>query len=314
MQTSGGLSATRSSGLNWNHMLKSVRRRWQLYLIVLLPVVYVLIFKYVPMYGAQIAFREFTVLGNGDWVGFKYFRQFWNSPLFGRLVGNTLGISFYSLLAGMPIPIILALALNEIGSKRYRKAVQFVTYAPHFISTVVLVSMVMQFLSAHNGLISSVNKALGNPAVNYMGVPALFRHIYVWSGIWQNAGYASIIYIAALSGIAPELYEAAVVDGANRLKRIWHVDLPGILPTVTILLIMNMGQLMNVGFEKVFLMQNPINMQVSEVIATHVYKTGLIGLNYSFSTAVGLFNSVINLAMLTTVNFFAARLGETSLW
>ena len=297
------------------HILwKGIRRRWQLYLVVLLPVVYIIVFKYIPMYGAQIAFREFTVLNNGDWVGFKYFRQFFDSPLFGRLVGNTLSLSIYSLLAGTPIPILIALALNEISSRRYRKTIQFVIYAPHFISTVVLVSMVMQFLSPHNGLLGNIVQLFGGKSVNFMGVPAYFRHIYVWSGIWQNTGYSSVIYIAALAGISPELYEAAVVDGANRMQRIWHVDLPGILPTVIIMLIMNTGRLMSVGFEKIFLMQNPINQQVSEVIATYVYKIGLVGLNYSFSTAVGLFNSVINLVLLVTVNFIAAKVGETSLW
>ena len=295
------------------------RKNYQLYLILLLPLLYFVIFHYVPMYGAQIAFRRFLavegILGS-PWVGLDFFVKFFQSYQFGRVVGNTVGISVYTLLAGFPVPILLALMLNNSSMPRFRKTVQMVTYAPHFISTVVLVGLILQFLSSRFGAINQLIKALGMEPVLFMGEPAFFKSIYVWSGVWQNAGWGTIIYLAALAGIDPTLHEAAIVDGASKLQRTVHIDVPGILPTAIIILILNMGQLMNVGFEKVFLMQNALNLQASEIIQTYVYKIGIAASlpNYSYGAAIGLFNSVINLVLIVIVNSIARRVGDTSLW
>ena len=295
------------------------RKNYQLYLILLLPLLYFVIFHYVPMYGAQIAFRRFLavegILGS-PWVGLDFFVKFFQSFQFGRVVGNTVGISVYTLAAGFPVPILLALMLNNSSLPRFRKTVQMVTYAPHFISTVVLVGLILQFLSPRFGAINQLIKALGMEPVLFMGEPAFFKSIYVWSGVWQNAGWGTIIYLAALAGIDPTLHEAAIVDGASKLQRTVHIDVPGILPTAIIILILNMGQLMNVGFEKVFLMQNALNLQASEIIQTYVYKIGIAASlpNYSYGAAIGLFNSVINFVLIVIVNGIARRVGDTSLW
>ncbi|MCU6797849.1 ABC transporter permease subunit [Paenibacillus sp. WQ 127069] len=294
-----------------------MKRHWQLYLIVILPLLYLIIFKYIPMFGAQIAFKDYNVVKGmlgSPWVGLKHFEQFFQSPNFPVLIQNTLFLNLYALLVGFPAPIILALALNELRQGLFKKTVQMVTYAPYFISTVVMVSMIIIFLSPRVGFAGSVLKALDMESVNILGLPELFRHIYVWSDVWQHTGYGAIIYMAALAGINPQLYEAAKVDGASRLQKIFNIDIPGIMPAAVILLILNVGQLMNVGFEKVFLLQNPLNTGTSEVISTYVYKIGLIGANFSFSAAIGLFNSVINLILLLFVNFIARKSSETSLW
>jgi putative aldouronate transport system permease protein len=269
------------------------------------------------MVGVQIAFKDFNVVqgiwGSG-WVGLKHFETFFTSPNFWLIIKNTIGISFYSLLAGFPIPILLALALNEVRTGKFKKSVQMVTYAPHFISTVVMVSIIMLMLTPHVGVIDRLFSFLGWEMTNFMGVPEFFKSIYVWSGVWQEMGYASIIYIAALSSVDPSLYEAARVDGASRWKKIIHIDLPSLVPIVVIMLILSLGNIMGVGFEKIYLMQNPLNLSSSEVISTYVYKVGLVGANFSFSSAVGLFNSVINLILLLAVNFFAKKISDTSLW
>ncbi|WP_371263691.1 ABC transporter permease [Paenibacillus sp. UNC496MF] len=296
---------------------KRVKRHWQLYLLVLLPLAYLIIFKYIPMYGAQIAFRDFSpvkgILGS-DWAGLKHFRTFFESPNFWVLIKNTLVISLYSLLVGFPAPILLALALNEVRGMRFKRLVQMVTFAPYFISTIVMVSMIILFLSPRLGFVDHILNAFGMESVNFMGVPNYFSSIFVWSNVWQGIGYGAVIYLAALSGINVDLYEAARVDGASRIRKVWHIDLPGIMPAATVLLILNVGQIMNVGFEKIYLMQNPLNTSASEVISTYVYKIGLLGANFSFSAAVDLFNSVINLILLLTVNYAARRLSESSLW
>ena len=295
------------------------RKNYQLYLILLLPLLYFVIFHYVPMYGAQIAFRRFLavegILGS-PWVGLDFFVKFFQSYQFDRVVGNTVGISVYTLAAGFPVPILLALMLNNSSMPRFRKTVQMVTYAPHFISTVVLVGLILQFLSPRFGAINQLIKALGMEPVLFMGEPAFFKSVYVWSGVWQNAGWGTIIYLAALAGIDPTLHEAAIVDGASKLQRTVHIDVPGILPTAVIILILNLGQLMNVGFEKVFLMQNALNLQSSEIIQTYVYKIGIAASlpNYSYGAAIGLFNSVINFVLIVIVNSIARRVGDTSLW
>lgn len=294
-----------------------MKRSWELYCLVLLPVLYLLIFKYIPMVGVQIAFKDYNIIKgiwDSPWVGLKYFEMFFESPNFWLLIKNTIGISFYSLLAGFPVPILLALALNEIRNGMFKRSVQMVTYAPHFISTVVMVSMIILMLTPHVGVVERLFVFLGLPTTNFMGVPHLFKSIYVWSGVWQEMGYASIIYIAALAGVDPALYEAARIDGASRFKKIIYIDLPSLIPITIIMLILSLGSVMGVGFEKIFLMQNSLNLSSSEVISTYVYKVGLIGANFSFSAAVGLFNSVINLILLLIVNFVARRVSQTSLW
>lgn len=297
--------------------LKGILQNYELYIFLLPAVLYFLIFHYGPMYGIQIAFKNF-IPTKGIWgspfVGLKHFKNFFDSYYFWVLIKNTVGISLYSLVAGFPIPIILALMLNEVKNRRFKKLVQNVTYAPHFISTVVMVGMMVVFLSPSNGVVNEVIKALGGEPISFMTRSSMFKSIYVWSGIWQNAGWGSIIYLATLSGIDQQLHEAAIMDGATRLQRIRFINIPGIMPTMVIMLIMNTGSIMSVGFEKVFLMQNSLNMETSDVISTYVYRMGLLNAQYSFSAAIGLFNSIINFALLVTVNTLAKRLNETSLW
>lgn len=300
-----------------SQVLKNLRRNWSLYVLFLPVVIYFAVFQYFPMYGVQIAFKDFIAtkgIWGSPWVGFKHFERFFDSYYFWRLIKNTLGIGLYELAVGFPVPILLALMINEVRSKTYRRFVQTVTYAPHFLSTVVIVGMVLIFLSPQSGLVNQIIKAFGGDPISFMTQPGWFKTIYVFSGVWQHMGWSSIIYLAALSGIDPQLHEAARVDGASRLQRISHINIPGIMPTIVILLILNMGSVLSVGFEKVFLMQNDLNMPASDVISTHVYRSGILGAQYSFSAAVGLFNSVINFIMLITVNFIARKVNETSLW
>jgi putative aldouronate transport system permease protein len=278
---------------------------------------YILLFHYVPMYGLQIAFKNFTAvkgIWGSPWVGLDHFERFFNSFYFWRLIKNTLGISLYELVVGFPAPLLLALMINEVSSRRFRKVVQTVTYAPHFLSTVVLVGMVLMFLSPQKGVINHLIQLLGGHSIPFMTEPEWFKTIYVFSGVWQSAGWGSIIYLAALTGIDPGLHEAAIIDGASRLRRIWHINLPSIMPTVVILLILNLGNIMGVGFEKIYLMQNNLNKESSDVIATYVYQSGILGAQYSFSAAVGLFNSLVNFVLLVMVNAVARKVNETSLW
>lgn len=302
-----------------NSWARDFKVNYQLYILMALPFIWLIIFRYAPMYGVQIAFKKYMVskgiLGS-DWVGFDHFSRFFKSYQFSRVMVNTVVLSFYQLLAGFPIPIILALAMNATTHKGFKKTVQMVTYAPHFISIIVMVGMLLQFLNPQVGVINMVRNLSGLEPVDFMGKPELFRSLYVWSGVWQSAGWGTIIYLAALAAIDPELHEAAIVDGAGRFKRILHIDIPGILPTAVIMLILNVGRVMNLGFEKVFLMQNPLNLRVSEIISTYVYKVGLgsARANYSYAAAIGLFNSLINFFLIVTVNRIAKTWGETSLW
>lgn len=283
-----------------------------------LPVlVFFLVFHYAPMYGVQIAFKKFSAVRGivgSPWRGLYYFQQFFDSYLFGELIGNTLGLSLYSLAVGFPTPILLALMMNELRSERVKRVVQTITYAPHFISMVVMCSMIILFLSPSSGVLNRIIEILGGQSVYFMGKPEYFKTIYVLSGVWQNTGWSSIIYMAALSGIDPQLHEAATIDGASRLQRVWHINLPGILPTAVILLIMNCGSLMSIGFEKAFLLMNDLNRAAAEIISTFVYQRGLIDRNYSSAAAIGLFNSAINLVLLFGVNAIARRVSDTSLW
>ena len=249
-----------------------------------------------------------------EWVGMKYFIRFFNSPYFWTTIKNTFILSVYSLIVGFPIPIILALMLNSFRHKRYRKVIQTVTYAPNFISTVVMCGMLILFLSPSVGFVNNIIKTLGGDPINFMAEEKLWRHIYVWSGVWQGMGWSSVIYFAALAGVSPELHEAAICDGATKFQLVRYIDLPSILPTATILLIMSCGSILSVGFEKVFLLQNDLNKGVSEVISTYTYQVGLIDNNMSYSSAVGLFNSVVNAILLILVNKTSDKLSGTSLW
>lgn len=296
-----------------------LKSNWQLYLLLALPCIYIIVFHYIPMLGIQIAFKNYNVvlgMAKSKWVGFVHFERFFKSYQFWLLLKNTLGLSIYNLLVNTPITIMLALCLNYLGNKYYKKTVQMITYAPHFISTVVVVGILTQALSLRTGFVNNFIDLIGGERINFMGIPQYFKSLYVWSSAWQEAGWGSIIYLAALVGVDPQLHEAAIMDGASKVKRIWHIDIPSILPTVIILLIMHVGKIMNVGFQKVLLMQNPMNLEASDIIDTYVYTIGLTsGIpNYSYATAIGLFKSIIGLILVVTVNNIAKRVNETSLW
>lgn len=305
-----------------SRLIRNLRQYWQLYLFLLLPTLYILIFAYYPMTGVQLAFKKFNYklgIWGSPWVGFEQFRKFFSNYMFERVMINTIRISVLSALAGFPVPVIFALALGSVYHPRYKKAVQTITYMPHFISTVVLVGILKQVFHPRVGIYGIVYSALNGGALagDLFSSPAAFDGLYIWSGVWQSFGWGSILYLAALSGVSPELHEAAEIDGATRFQRVLHVDIPAILPTIIITLILRLGSLLGVGFEKIYLMQTDMNMRVSEVISTYVYKRGLgSGGNpdYSFATAVGLFNNVINLVLLISVNKIAKLVSETSLW
>jgi putative aldouronate transport system permease protein len=299
--------------------LAKMKRCWQLYVFLIIPLVLIIVFNYFPMYGSIIAFKKYTYTGgiwNSPWAGLQNFKRFFTSYYCSRVILNTIGLSFYNLIVGFPFPIILAMCLNYIGNRYYKNAVQMITYAPYFISTVVMVGIIMQILDPRVGIVNHVITSLGGQSINFIAVPEYFKSIYVWSGVWQTCGYSSIIYISALAGVPVELHEAAMIDGASKFKRMLHIDLPSIMPTATIMLIMSFGSIMSVGFEKVYLMQNDLNKRTSEVINTYIYNVGIAGgaSNFSYATAVGLFQSVIGFGMLLLVNSVCKRLGETSLW
>lgn len=294
-----------------------LKRHWQLYVMLILPLTYLIIFAYIPMGGVIIAFKDYSIRGGiwgSDWVGFEHFINFFKTPDFVKLLRNTLILSLYNLVITFPMPIILALAVNELKSKAYKKVVQMVTYMPYFISTVVLVGTMKNIFSPRTGLINNIIALFGGAQTDFMGNPDLFRTMYVWSGVWQGMGYSAVIYIAALANVDSSQVEASLMDGAGRFARVWHVDLPAIMPTIVIQLILAVGSVMSLGYEKVYLMQNPVNTEVSEVISTFVYKRGIAGFQYSYSAAVGLFNSVVNLVLIALANVFAKKVGETSLW
>lgn len=300
-----------------NGKKKRKKYAWVLLLFVLPSFLYLAIFCYAPMYGLQIAFRNYKISAGffgSPWVGMKWFNMFFNSYRFTTLVQNTLRLSIYSLLCSMPVAIIIALAFNYIRSERLKKTVQTISYAPYFISTVVMVGMLNMFMSPSTGFISTILSAFGGEKVNYFASPTAFAHLYVWSGIWQGAGWSAVIYISALSGVDPMQHEAAIIDGATIMQRIWHIDLPAILPTIVIMLILQSGSLLNVGYEKVYLMQNSANLSMSEVISTYSYKIGIEDSQYSYSTAIGLFNNVVNFATIMLVNWICKRINGMGLW
>lgn len=295
---------------------KDLIRNKGLYLMLLPVIIYYLVFCYYPMYGAQIAFKDFVPklgIEGSPFVGFKHFKAFFDSIYFTRLIRNTLSINFFCLVFAFPAPIILAIMLNEVRQMQFKKVVQTVSYLPHFISTVVIAGMILEFTST-DGFITTIATWFGLPKQNLMYNPDLFQPIYVVSEIWQGIGWGSIIYIAGISGINGELYEAARIDGAGRIKQIFHVTLPGIKPLIVTMFILKVGNMMSLGFEKIFLLYNSSIYETSDVISTYVYRKGLVDMNYSFSTAVGLFNSVINLILLYTANKLSKKYTESSLW
>jgi putative aldouronate transport system permease protein len=303
----------RTSSRQWRRILAN----YELYLFMLPALIYIALFKYWPLYGLQLAFKDFVAvkgIWGSPWVGFENFERFFNSFNFTAILVNTLTINIATLLIGFPAPIILALMLNEVGNGFFRRLVQTVSYAPHFVSTVALVGMMFIFLSPRNGLVNMVIKAMGGEPIFFIGQSDWFVPLYVISELWQHVGWGAIIYLAALTAINPEIREAATVDGASKLQRVLFIDLPGIMPTIIIMLIIRMGNLMEVGFEKVFLMQNPMNLSASEVINTYVYKVGLLQAQFGFATAVGLFNAVLNFALLLLANYLSKKYSESSLW
>ena len=289
----------------------------QRYLLLIPVMLYYIVYQYLPMGGLVMSFQNYIpALGffDSQWVGFDNFIRFFESYSFWRVLINTIEVSVLQLIFGFPFPVILALLLNEVRNKYFKRTVQTITYAPHFISTVVLVGMMTLVLSPSTGIVNKLIESLGGESINFMTEPGWFKPLYVISDIWQNAGWGAIIYVAALSSVDPQLHESAVIDGANRWQRIWHINLPGILPTIIIMLIMQTGRVMNIGFEKVFLMQTDPNLVASDVISTFVYRNGLIQGQLSFAAAVGMFNSVINFLLVFVVNKISNKLSDISLW
>jgi putative aldouronate transport system permease protein len=296
------------------------KRIWQsreLYLLLLLPLVWYVVFRYIPLYGIQIAFRDYrTARGffGSEWVGLKHFTRFFNSFYFDRVVSNTLIINGVSLLVGFPIPILFALIINELKNIHYKKFLQNVTYIPHFLSAVVLVSVLQLMFNPNTGVYNLLRQAMGLKTTNYFATISAFKPMYILSGIWQSMGWDSILYIAALAGIDPTLYEAATIDGATRYQKMRYISIPCIMGTVTIMLLLRCGQIMNIGYEKVILMQNDLNLASSDVISTYVYRVGILDGNYSYSTAINLFNSGCNIILLYIANLLARKMGGSSLW
>lgn len=296
--------------------MKAIKKHWQLYLLILLPLVYLVIFKYMPIIGSQIAFRDYNFrdgIWNSPFSGVKYFKMFFSSPQFSRLMTNTLGLSLYGIVIGIFPPILLAIALNYVRVKWFGKTVQMITYMPYFISTVLVVGILTQLLSL-SGPVNTFIQGMGGKAIHFVGEPKLFKTLYVFSDVWQKTGYNAVIYIAALAAVDQELHEAATVDGASIWQRIRHIDIPSILPTAVILLIMSCGHVLTIGYEKVLLLQNDLNMTTSDIISTYVYRIGLNSMQYSYSTAIGIFQSLVSLILLLIVNKISGKITETSLF
>ena len=297
-------------------MRRDMRMNWPVYLMALFPVAYFIIFHYIPMGGILMAFQNFSIrrgIFGSDWVGLQHFAAFVRSIYFSRLVRNTLLISFYGLIFSFPFPILFALCLNEVRNKRFKKITQTISYLPYFISVVVVVSILIDFTKS-SGALTQLARLLGDNGGALISRPEWFRTLYIGSNMWAHLGYNSIIFISALSAIDQELYEAARIDGANRWRQTWHVTLPGIAPTIIVLLILRLGQIMNVGYEKTLLMYGPATYETADIISTYVYRVGMVDANYSYSTAISFFNSIVNFMMLFVANFISRKVGETSLW
>lgn len=296
---------------------KDVKACWELYVMLILPISWYILFHYVPMYGIQIAFKDYRSskgIWGSEWVGFEHFERFFSGFYFKRIVGNTLIINLLSLVFGFPFPIFFALLLGELRSKIFKKALQNVAYIPHFLSTVIVVSIMQLILNPNTGVYNMIRRAMGLGTTNYFASVKAFKPMYIISGIWQHMGWDAILYIAALAGIDQTLYEAASIDGAGRLQKIWYISLPGISSTIIIMLLLRCGQIMNIGYEKVLLMQNSLNQSSSDVISTYVYRVGILEGHFDYSTAIGLFNAACNIVLLSVANFTARQVNGTSLW
>ena len=301
-----------------SRLWRAIAKNWGLYLLIAPSFILLLFFTYFPMYGVQIAFKDYNLMAGitrSPWADpwYKYFQRFFNSYQSELVIKNTLLLGLYSIAAGYPIPILLGLLINQMRPGKFRRVYQTVTYIPHFISTVVLVGMLNIMLSPSSGLIGAIYKLFGAQAPNLLASPRLFPSLYVWSDVWQNAGWDAIVYMAALASVDPNLYEAATVDGAGKRQKMLYIDLPMLLPMSCVMLILRAGGIMNVSFEKAYLMQNDLNLSVSEMISTYVYKLGIINSQYSLSAAVNLFNTLVNLALLLLVNQITRHLGDTSI-
>jgi len=302
-----------------NTWSRDFKRNWQLYIMILTPLAYILVFKFYPMYGAQIAFRNYVpTLGieGSEWVEFDNFKRFFNNSMAMQYVCNTLALSIYSMVISFPLQIIFAIGLNYVRSRKFKKTVQMVSYLPHFISTVIIISMLNMMFDNRIGVMDKFLELILGKEISVMGNPDYFRTVYVWSGVWQNLGWSSILFISALAGVDPSLHEAAMIDGANKWQRVWHIDLMCILPTIAITFIMNFGRILSVGFDKAFLMQNATNLRMSEILSTYEYKIGLGGTlpAYSYSAAIGLMSSVVTFILVITVNKITKKFTETGLW
>lgn len=298
------------------HIIKQIKHSKYLYLIFLFPLLYYVVFHYAPMYGVIVSFKDYNIvkgIWGSPWAGLKHFEKFVKDPYFWKVVRNTFLMSFYNILWGFPVPILLAIMLNEVKHAKFKRVIQSISYLPHFISTVVLCGMLVNLLST-DGLLNQIVRSLGGKSVQFLMYPQYFRTIYVSSSIWQSAGWTSIIYLAALTGIDPEILDAATIDGANRLQRIKHVTIPAITPTISTMLIMNLGRMMNLGYEKVLLLYNGSTYETADIISTYVYRRGILGNSFSYATAVGLFQSVIGIVLLVMANKVSRKLSETSLW
>ena len=307
---------TTEKTLVFNRLSRIFFKNYQLYLLLLPGIAATFLFSYIPMYGVQIAFKDFrtsTGIWDSEWVGFKHFIRFISYTGFWTMLRNTLSITLYSL-ATFPISVIIALLINEIRNKAFKKTVQMISYAPHFLSTVVLCGMILLFLNRSNGIINNIIALLGLERIDFMTRPDMFSSIYVWSGVWQNVGWGTVIYLAALSNVSPELVESVQIDGGNRLHIIRHINIPTIMPTIIILFVMSTGTLLSLGYEKIFLLQNDLNIERSRVISTYVYEIGLVSGQLSYSTAINLFNNVVNLAILVVSNKIVKKISEVSLW
>ena len=312
---------TNENSMTSNSRKKAVKRvlsKWQLYVLLLPALIILILFSYYPIYGLLIAFKDFKArdgILRSPWATplFRYFNEFFSTSIATTAIKNTVVISVLSLIIGFPVPIIFALLLNQVQNKRVGRVIQTISYAPYFLSTVIIISIISMMFST-SGIVNTFLKNNGKQVIYFTSLPEWFRPLYIGSSIWQSMGFNAIIYIAALTGISPDLYEAAIVDGATRFQRVLHIDIPLIMPTVILMLILSVGNLLNVGYEKAFLMQNTMNTTVSELISTYVYKVGLQNAQYSFATAVGLFNSVVNFILLVIVNFFSKKFSDTSVF
>lgn len=298
---------------------QEIKTNWQLHLMMAIPFLYIVVFKYFPMVGAQIAFRDYLPVSgiwSSKWVGMEHFVRFFNNPQWLNIIKNTLAISLYTLILTIPFPIILAISFDYTRSQIYRKVVQMVTFLPHFLSTVIVVSLINLIFDNRVGIVTHILESIFGRDVNILGEAENFRSLYVWSGIWQNVGWNSILYISALSGVDTQIHEAAIIDGANKLRRIWHIDLTSIRPTIAVMTIMNMGSVLSVGFDKTYMMQNPINLRYSEVLSTYEYKMGTGGIipNYSYGAAIGLMVAIVNFVLIVLSNKISNKLSGSGLW